>query len=94
MPGISIYSTEFLNTLEKGYVSSPIDMPESETTEKKEYVVQREPFEKAYRNWDRNANAVLEVRDDLSGLPIWLSQHQADKVHQAIIEGRDSVDLL
>ncbi len=94
MAGISIYSTEFLDTLEKGYITNPIEMPEAEVNEKKEYVVQREVFEKVYREWDRDARPILEVRDDLTGLPIWLSQQQADKVHRGIVEGKDSVDLL
>ncbi len=93
MAAISIFSTEFLDTLEKGYIPDPIDMPEAETNEKKEYVVQSEAFERAYKNWNRDANPILELRDDLTGLPIWLAQPQADKVHKAIEVGKDSVDL-
>ena len=93
MAGISIFSTEFLNTLEKGYITNSIEMPEAEVNEKKEYVVQREAFQKAYREWNRDAHPILELRDDLSGQPIWLSQRQAHMVYRGIVEGKDSVDL-
>ncbi len=93
MAAISIFSTEFLDTLEKGYITNPIEMPEAEVNEKKEYVVQSETFEQAYKNWNRDANPILELRDELTSLPIWLAQPQADKVHKAIAAGQDSVDL-
>ncbi len=94
MANISIYSNEILTTLARAYNSQPIDMPESETIEKREYEVDRDAFERAYGSWNRNADAILQVTDRLTGLPMWLSQHQADKVHRAIQEGKGSVDLV
>lgn len=90
---ITIYSAEALDTLDRGYTSSPIDMPESETTDKNEYVVQVSVFEQAFKNWNRNDHPVMEVKDDLTGQPIWLSQHQAEQVDRAIHDGKESVDL-
>ncbi len=91
---ITLYSNEILTTLARGYNSDPIDMPESETIDQREYEVSPEEYEKAYSGWDRNANAVLQVNDQLTGLPMWLSQAQADMVHRAIRAGQDSVELL
>ncbi len=90
---ITIRSNEFLNTLEKGYTSDPIDMPESEENEEKEYIVQRDAFLNAYQHWDRSANPILELYDELSREPIWLGQDQADAVNEAVQHGKDTVEL-
>ncbi len=93
MATITVYAYDDLTTLQRGYVSNPIDMPFSETTDQKEYVLSREDFLREYDKWDRNANPMLGVNDELSRLEIWLSQPKADRVKKAIDEGKDSIDL-
>ncbi len=90
---ITIHSNEDLLTLARGYTSLPIDMPESETLVEKEYVVKTRDFVERYRNWDRNADAILHLPDDLTGKDIWLSQPAADKIAQAIEKGEPDVYL-
>ncbi len=93
MATITVYSYDDLTTLQRGYISNPIDMPFSETTDRKEYVLSREGFLREYNKWDRNANPMLGLNDELSRLEIWLSQPHAERVKQAIDEGKDSIDL-
>ncbi len=93
MATITVYAYDDLTTLQRGYISNPIDMPFSETTDRKEYVLSREDFLREYARWDRNANPMLGLNDELSRLEIWLSQPKADRVKKAIDEGKDSIDL-
>ncbi len=93
MATITIYSYDDLTTLARGYISNPIDMPYSETTDRKEYVLDHDKFLKEYAKWDRNANPMLGLNDELSHLQIWLSQPKAEQVKQAIQAGKDSIDL-
>jgi hypothetical protein len=93
MATIIVYSYDDLTTLERGYISNPIDMPFSETMDRKEYILSTEAFLREYNNWDRDANPMLGLNDELSRLEIWLSQPKAERVKQAIDEGKDSVDL-
>ncbi len=93
MATITVYAYDDLTTLQRGYISNPIDMPFSETTDRKEYVLSREDFLREYAKWDRNANPMLGLNDELSRLEIWLSQPKAERVKKAIDEGKDSIDL-
>ncbi len=93
MATITVYSYEDLTTLERGYISNPIDMPFSETTDRKEYVLSREDFLREYNKWNREANPMLGLNDELSHLEIWLGQPKAERVRRAIDQGKDSVDL-
>ncbi len=93
MATITVYSYDDLTTLQRGYISNPIDMPFSETTDRKEYVLSREDFLREYAKWDRGANPMLGLNDELSRLEIWLSQPKAERVKKALDEGKDSIDL-
>ncbi len=93
MATITVYAYDDLTTLQRGYISNPIDMPFSETTDRKEYVLSRGEFLKEYAKWNRDANPMLGLNDELSRLEIWLSQPKAERVKRAIDEGKDSVDL-
>ncbi len=93
MATITVYSYDDLTTLKRGYISNPIDMPFSETTDRKEYVLSRETFLREYDKWNRDANPMLGLNDELSQLEIWLSQPKAERVKKAIDEGKDSIDL-
>ncbi len=93
MATITVYAYDDLTTLERGYTTDPIDMPFSETTDRKEYVLSRERFLQEYENWDRNAHPMLGLNDELSRLEIWVGGPQAERIKRAIDEGKDSVDL-
>jgi hypothetical protein len=93
MADITLRSNEDLTTLERGYSSNPLDMPESETFAAKEYVIASDRFMEAYANWDRDERAMLGLNDELSRLEIWLSAPAAERVKRAIEAGKDSVDL-
>ncbi len=93
MATITVYSYDDLTTLERGYTSDPIDMPFSETTDRKEYVLSTDAFLREYKNWDQAANPMLAVNDELSQLEIWISEPQARRIKQAIDRKLDSVDL-
>ncbi len=93
MATMTVYIYEDQTTLERGYTSNPIDMPISETTDRKEYLIKTEDFLQDYAKWDRNAYAMLAVNDELSGLELFLSQHQAERIKKAIGERKDSIDL-
>ncbi len=93
MATITVYAYDDLTTLQRGYISNPIDMPFSGTTDRKEYVLSRESFLRDYAKWNRNANPMLGLNDELSRLEIWVSQPQAERIKKAIEAGKDSVDL-
>ncbi len=91
---ITLFSTEDLTTFERAYNSSPIEMPSSETIGKNEYLISPEDFLEAFRNWNRDADPLLGIQDQLSGLKVWLSQPATERIRKAIKEGKETVDLL
>ncbi len=93
MINITLRSNEDLTTLERGYTSNPIDMPETETFAPHEYVVSAERFLEEYGKWNRDDQPMLGLNDELTRLEIWLGSPEADKLKKAIDEERDSVDL-
>ncbi len=93
MESFTIYSSEDLRTLDRGYTQEPIDMPESEIIGKQEYIVHRDEFLKAYQKWNRHNHAILRVPDQLSHQDIWLSQRMAEEVYRAIEGRQESIDL-
>jgi hypothetical protein len=90
---ITLYSTEDLTTLERAFDTSPIDMPASETVEPREYVIAVDDFTQAYQNWNRDRDPMLQVQDQLSQLPIWLSVPATRKIERAIRNSEPSVEL-
>ncbi len=93
MATIRVFSYDDLTTLQRGYVSNSIDMPLSETTDRREYVLSTDAFLREFQNWDREANPMLGVNDELSRLEIWLSERRAERIKKAIDQGLESVDL-
>ncbi len=93
MATITVYSYEDLTTLERGYISNPIDMPFSETTDRKEYMIDTEHFTRDYNQWDRDAQPMLGINDELSRLEIYLARPQADRIEKAIEDRKDEIDL-
>ncbi len=93
MATITVLSNEDLTTLERGNDVDTVDMPESDTYESREYVLDRDRFLDQFRKWDRSRDPMLALHDELSRLEIWLSPARADKVGRAIEQGQDSVQL-
>ncbi len=93
MATIRVLSSEDLSTLERGYISNPIDMPLYETFDQREYVLSIDEFMRVFQNWNRDRHPMLGMNDELSRLEIYLSQPQANRIKQAIEEGKESVNL-
>jgi hypothetical protein len=93
MDDITIRSSQDLASFERGFTSEPIDMPEADTFDQREYVVHRGDFMNAYRQWDRERDPLLRLRDRLSGEDIFLSHPAVERIVAAITRGSAEVNL-
>lgn len=91
---ISIYANEDLRTLERGNNNlETLDMPDDELTGAFQFIVDRQQFLDAYKNWDHDAKPLLTLFDQLSRADIYLGKPSAERVHQAIEKKQAGVQL-
>lgn len=91
---ITLLSNLDLTTLERGNNNlDTLDMPEDETREPYEYVINRQAFRDAYKNWDRSASPLLRLHDELRRLDIYLGRPSAERIREAIEKREADVQL-
>jgi hypothetical protein len=91
---ITLYSNQDLTTLVRTFEVEALSEPSDELTGRYEYLVSRQEFRDAYKNWNRDESPLLKIRDQLSRTDIYLGRPSADRVHEAIQKHAPSVQLL
>lgn len=91
---ITLLSNLDLTTLERGNNDrDTLDMPEDETREPFEYIINRQAFRDAYQNWDHNASPLLTLHDELRRRDIYLGKPSAERVREAIQNQQSGAQL-
>lgn len=90
---ITVYSNQNLRTLDRGNDLDTLDMPESETNDPFEYILNRKSFLEAYTNWNHDQNPLLQLRDELSGADVYLGKPTAQRIHEAVTKKQATVQL-
>jgi len=90
---ITVYANRDLRTLERGTDVDTLDSPEDELTGSYEYLLNRDDFRRAYKNWNRDQNPLLQIHDELSNVDIYLGQPSARRIYEAIEKNEASVQI-
>lgn len=93
METITVYSNQDLRTLERGLDLGSLDNPQDELTGSFEYLLNREQFAAAYKDWNHDEHPLLKVRDQLGNVDIFLGRPSARRIQDALQKGEASVQL-
>lgn len=91
---ISLYSNQDLTTLVRTFEVEALSEPSDEMTGRYQYIVSREKFREAYKNWNRDEAPLLTLHDELSHTNIFLGKPSAERVREAISKKLASVQLI
>jgi hypothetical protein len=90
---ITLYSSQDLTTLVRTFDVGALSEPSDELTGRYEYIVSRQAFRDAFKQWDRDQSPLLQVPDQLSQTNIYLGKPSAERVLEAIKEKQASAQL-
>lgn len=90
---ITLYSNQDLTTLVRTFEVEALAEPSDELTGRYQYIVSRDAFREAYKNWDHDASPLLKLHDLLSNADIYLGKPSAERVHDAIQKKQASAQL-
>jgi hypothetical protein len=91
---ITLYSSQDLTTLVRSFDVGALAEPSDELTGRYEYIVSRQDFVSAYKDWNHDASPLLRIRDQLSDADIYLGRPSANRVMEAINNLAPSAQLL
>lgn len=93
METIILYASLDLRSLDRGNQIDTLDFPQDELRTNFEYIVGRDDFRAAYRNWNRDEHPILKLHDRLSDLDIYIGRPSAERIREAIQKNEPSVQL-
>lgn len=93
MDTITLYANQDLRSLDRGNQIDTLDLPEDELRTSYEYIIGRDDFLSAFKNWNRDEHPILKLHDQLTDLDIYIGRPSAERINDAIIKNEPSVQL-